>query len=140
LTRHVSTRYHRVPSSSPLLFAVIVKSRWFCIVMAVSLADPETTTAAYESIIQSQSNWLLLGYDNDKSDHLSLFAKGSQGLPELKSKILDDLDQVFIGFYREEAELVNPGFILINYIPHSVSSVRRGMCSRRCIKRRTKPP
>lgn len=55
---------------------------------------------------------------------MSLSDYGSEGLEELKSKI-DDLDQVFIAFYREEID-VEPGFIVINYIPSSISGVRRG--------------
>ena len=59
-----------------------------------------------------------------KYDELFLAEHGSGGLHELKSRV-DDLDRVFIAFYREELE-VEPGFIIINYIPPSVSGVKRG--------------
>lgn len=46
------------------------------------------------------------------------------GLEELKTKIYD-VDEVFIAFYREEVGL-DPGYVLISYIPPSVSGVRKG--------------
>ena len=49
------------------------------------------------------------------------------GLEELKNKIYD-VDEVFIAFYREEVDL-DPGYVLINYIPPSVSGVKRGTSS-----------
>lgn len=42
----------------------------------------------------------------------------------MKTKFYD-LDQVYVAFYREEVD-VDPGYILINYIPPSVSGVKRG--------------
>ena len=49
------------------------------------------------------------------------------GLEELKNKIYD-VDEVFIAFYREEVDL-DPSYVLINYIPPSVSGVKRGASS-----------
>jgi hypothetical protein len=42
----------------------------------------------------------------------------------LKNKI-DDLQQVYIAFCREQVNM-EPTFLLINYIPPCVSGVRRG--------------
>ena len=55
---------------------------------------------------------------------LGLHSFGNEGLEELKTK-LADLDQIFFAFYHEEID-VDPGYIIINYIPPSVSAVRRG--------------
>lgn len=55
-----------------------------------------------------------------------MVAHGSDGLSGLKSRILgDETEQVYFGFYREEIK-ARPGFVVVNYIPPSVSGVRRG--------------
>lgn len=60
-------------------------------------------------------------------DELFLCETGSDGLHQLKHRI-DELDQIFIAFYREE---LGPGeepiFALVNYIPSNISAVKRGM-------------
>jgi len=53
-----------------------------------------------------------------------MHSSGRKGLEEMKMKIID-LDQVYIAFYREEVG-ADPGYLIINYIPTSVSGVRRG--------------
>lgn len=53
-----------------------------------------------------------------------MFAYGSGGVAELKNKI-DDLKQVYFAFCREQVDL-KPAFLLISYIPDSVSGVKRG--------------
>jgi MAP7 domain-containing protein 1 len=58
------------------------------------------------------------------SDEFSLYDCGSGGMAELKNKI-DDLQQVYIAFCREQVNM-EPTFLLINYIPPCVSGVRRG--------------
>jgi MAP7 domain-containing protein 1 len=58
------------------------------------------------------------------SDELSLFDSGSGGVAELKNKI-NNLEQVYIAFCRETVDLES-AFLLINYIPASVSGVKRG--------------
>ncbi|KAF9457201.1 hypothetical protein BDZ94DRAFT_1326449 [Collybia nuda] len=93
--------------------------------MALNLSDPGAIVAAYESIVDNTLNWLLLKYSNAQHDELSLFETGSDGLWELK-QMIDELDQVFIGFYRHELSLgEEPIFTLINYIPNTVSGVKR---------------
>ncbi|KAG6827703.1 hypothetical protein H0H92_010704 [Tricholoma furcatifolium] len=91
--------------------------------MALNLADPGAIVAAYESImdIRNTNNWLLLQYS--KFDELALFDHGSGGLRELKRSI-EDPEQVHIGFYREEVD-VEPGFVVINYIPPSIPAVKK---------------
>ncbi|KAJ7504542.1 hypothetical protein B0H11DRAFT_1982831 [Mycena galericulata] len=87
--------------------------------MAVNLRDD--ALEVYEAIVQHKANWLLLSYDPSvQPESFQLYASGSDGLPELKSKI-EDPDQVFIAFYRDG----NDGFIILNIIPESVSAVRR---------------
>ncbi|KAG6841083.1 hypothetical protein C0991_001991 [Blastosporella zonata] len=91
--------------------------------MALNLADPGGIVAAYESIIdvRNTNNWLLLQYS--KFDELALFDHGSGGLRELKRSI-EDPEQVHIGFYREEID-VEPGLVVINYIPSSTPAVKK---------------
>ncbi|GLB43431.1 hypothetical protein LshimejAT787_1303320 [Lyophyllum shimeji] len=91
--------------------------------MALNLSDPGAIVGAYESIIdvRNTNNWLLLQYT--KHDELALFDHGSGGLRELKRSI-EDPEQVHIGLYREEID-VEPGFVLINYIPPSIPAVKK---------------
>jgi MAP7 domain-containing protein 1 len=65
---------------------------------------------------------LLLTYDPSvqPEDTFQLLAWGNQGLPELKSRI-ESTQQIFVAFYREG----NDGFILLNFIPQTISGVRR---------------
>ncbi|KAG6906691.1 hypothetical protein DXG01_012561 [Tephrocybe rancida] len=70
---------------------------------------------------QSEQTLLLLQYS--KFDELTLFDHGSGGLRELKRSI-EDPEQVHIGFYREEID-VEPGLVVINYIPHSIPAVKK---------------
>lgn len=87
------------------------------------MSDSAALTAAYESIINNEFNWLLLHFANDNYEDLALYSHGMDGLEELKTKIYD-VDEVFIAFYREEVDL-DPIYVLINYIPPSVSGVKR---------------
>lgn len=68
---------------------------------------------------------------------LSLYTHGPGGLSELKSKLSgEDLNQVYVAFLRQDAykpesefgyrAATAPGYIMINYIPQSVSGVRKG--------------
>ncbi|KAJ6457155.1 hypothetical protein C8R47DRAFT_1164431 [Mycena vitilis] len=77
---------------------------------------------AYDAVVSNEANWLLLAYDPSfqSDDTFQLFASGTQGLPELKSRIDDPL-QIYIAFFREG----NDGCLLLNIIPESVSGVRR---------------
>ncbi|CAA7269283.1 unnamed protein product [Cyclocybe aegerita] len=89
----------------------------------MALNDPAAVMAAYSSIIDNKNNWLLLEYVSGTFDELGLHSYGNDGLEELKTK-LPDVDEVFIAFYREERD-VDPGYIIINYVPPCISSVRR---------------
>ncbi|KAJ7050473.1 hypothetical protein C8F01DRAFT_1178512, partial [Mycena amicta] len=94
----------------------------------ISFKDEGEVLAAYEAVVNLKANWLLLAYDHVQPETLRLYASGSNGpsgssgLPELKSRI-EDAEQVFIGFYRDEG--APDGFIILNIIPPSVSGVRR---------------
>ncbi|KAF8216295.1 hypothetical protein K438DRAFT_1796955 [Mycena galopus ATCC 62051] len=91
--------------------------------MAVKFTDHAMVLAAYDAILTKEANWLLLTYDSSvqPEDTFKLFASGTQGLPELKSKI-EDPQQIFVAFYREG----NDGYILLNIIPDGgVTPVKR---------------
>jgi hypothetical protein len=86
----------------------------------INLVDLDSIIAAYDSIAGGDLGWLLLHYaDSSQPDDLSLAATGRE-LAELKAHIVTD--HVFVAFYRQDSR-----FLLINYIPHAVSGVRRGM-------------
>ncbi|KAF8972610.1 hypothetical protein BDZ97DRAFT_1913112 [Flammula alnicola] len=86
------------------------------------MSDPAAVMSVYSSIIDDECNWLLLHYINESGDELGLHSYGKDGLEELKTKLSDY--EVFIAFYREEIDL-KPGYIIINYIPPSISGVKR---------------
>jgi MAP7 domain-containing protein 1 len=58
-------------------------------------------------------------------NEIGVHSFGNGSLDELKNKV-DDLDNVFIAFYREGYEL-DPGYVIINYIPPSTSAVKKGI-------------
>ncbi|KAJ6581349.1 hypothetical protein B0H19DRAFT_502876 [Mycena capillaripes] len=89
--------------------------------MSVNFVDHAAVLVAYDAVLSKEANWLLLAYDLSvqPEDTFQLFASGSGGLPELKSKI-DDPSQIFVAFYREGNDC-----LLLNIIPESVSGVRR---------------
>ncbi|GAW09985.1 enoyl- hydratase carnithine racemase [Lentinula edodes] len=92
---------------------------------AVNITDVDAVLAIYNSLVELHLNWLLLKYD-DNSDEFYLHASGSKGLPELKQSF-EESSTVHIAFYNEESSQVQsrPGFALINYIPSSISGIRR---------------
>lgn len=57
-------------------------------------------------------------------DELALVASGSGDLEELKREV-NSSENVFIGFYREGVD-DSSLLVIINYIPATVSGVRRG--------------
>ncbi|KAF8159749.1 hypothetical protein B0H34DRAFT_704656 [Crassisporium funariophilum] len=91
--------------------------------MALNMSDPAAVMAVYSTIVNNENNWLLLHYINENHDELGLHSFGDEGLEEMKTK-LSDLNEVYIAFYREERGH-NPGYIVINYIPPSISGVKR---------------
>ncbi|KIK60330.1 hypothetical protein GYMLUDRAFT_244345 [Collybiopsis luxurians FD-317 M1] len=92
----------------------------------VNISDVDAVTAAYDSVVNLETNWFLLRYGVENTDDLFLYASGSKGFAELKQSF-EDLSVVHIAFYHEESSQVpsKPGFALINYIPTSISGVRR---------------
>ncbi|KAF9049344.1 hypothetical protein BDZ89DRAFT_1089099 [Hymenopellis radicata] len=83
-----------------------------------NIQDYDGILAVYNAIVDGEeTNWW--------ADDIFLLADGSDGLSGLKSRILnEETEQVYFGFYREETK-VRPGFVVVNYIPPSVSGVRR---------------
>ncbi|KAJ4473779.1 hypothetical protein J3R30DRAFT_3377648 [Lentinula aciculospora] len=92
---------------------------------SANITDINAVLVKYNAIVDSDSNWLLLKYD-ESSDEFYLHASGFKGLSELKQSF-EDLSAVHIAFYHEELPQVRskPGFALINYIPSSISGIRR---------------
>ncbi|KAF8885036.1 hypothetical protein BD779DRAFT_1535139 [Infundibulicybe gibba] len=90
--------------------------------MALNLQDAPGIMAVYESIVRGEKDWLTLVYASDMnhSDELTLHAHGSEGLSQLKDIMQDTVSEPFIAFYREEL-----GCALLNYIPETLSGVRR---------------
>ncbi|KAJ4000923.1 hypothetical protein F5050DRAFT_238977 [Lentinula boryana] len=92
---------------------------------AANITDVDAVLSAYDSIVELLSKWLLLKYD-ENSDEFYLSSFGSKGLPELKQSF-EDHSVVHIAFYHEDSPQIrsNPGFVLINYIPSSITGIRR---------------
>ncbi|KIY43657.1 hypothetical protein FISHEDRAFT_68065 [Fistulina hepatica ATCC 64428] len=99
----------------------------------ISLVDPEDVIAAYDNVVHGydDANWSASSSVNswnvgssNPTDDLHLVGYGSQGLPEMKRKIMEEPPQIFVAFFRDD----NPktrGVILINFIPALTPVVRR---------------
>lgn len=73
-----------------------------------------------------------------QADEVALYAFGSDGLEELKTKIdPSEIDQALVGFVRVDDLAIHPSaeeetedeyvkYVLINYVPKGVLGVRRG--------------
>ncbi|KXN81517.1 hypothetical protein AN958_04454 [Leucoagaricus sp. SymC.cos] len=73
--------------------------------MALSLADSAEIMSAYDAVLNNNLNWFLLHYSNKTVDELALYAFGSEGLEELKTKIgPSDNEQTLVGFLRVDAD------------------------------------
>ncbi|KAJ3755102.1 hypothetical protein EV360DRAFT_50382 [Lentinula raphanica] len=81
--------------------------------------DDNVRSSCYQHLLLCVTTGLF----NWQSDEFYLFTSSDKGLPELKQS-LEDLSVVHIAFYHEEAQS-KPGFVLINYIPSSISGIRR---------------
>ncbi|RCH97363.1 hypothetical protein CU098_008624, partial [Rhizopus stolonifer] len=72
---------------------------------------------AYIAITEDDpTDWLILGY-KDTRDTISLYACGENGLSEFRDNLTNE---ILFGFVRVEDK-----FVLITYVPDSVSGVRR---------------
>ncbi|KAI9244783.1 hypothetical protein EDC94DRAFT_530665 [Helicostylum pulchrum] len=78
--------------------------------------DPRILNAYIAITEDEPTDWLLLGY-KDSRNVISLYASGVNGLSEFREHITNE---ILFGFVR-----VDDRFILITYVPDSVSGVRR---------------
>ncbi|KAI8887067.1 hypothetical protein K501DRAFT_243092 [Backusella circina FSU 941] len=78
--------------------------------------DPRILATYYAITEDEPTNWLMLGYNNTK-DTISLYSSGTNGLAEFRDQLKNE---ILYGFVRVEDR-----FILISYVPDSVSGVRR---------------
>ncbi|GAA5834435.1 hypothetical protein JCM9279_004314 [Rhodotorula babjevae] len=85
--------------------------------MALDLSDP-SLRAAYEDLLRPEgaTDWLVLGYST--STQLSLAARGTRGLEELRDHLVPS--QVLFGLLSVEGKV-----LLWSQIPHSVGGVKR---------------
>jgi len=89
--------------------------------------------AAYEDVRdkKSETNWMLLNYESDRSDKLELTSKGSGGLTELKDA-LDDSKASFAYArvtYSNDKESQREKFILIIWIGSGCKVMRKAKIS-----------
>ncbi|KDQ07345.1 hypothetical protein BOTBODRAFT_192474 [Botryobasidium botryosum FD-172 SS1] len=93
----------------------------------------EDISQAYQDVRsdKSDTNWLLLKYQSDKIDTLTLVGTGSQGLEEMKNHVSDS--EVMFGYarivYSNDKESKREKFILVVWIGPSVKVMRRAKVS-----------
>ncbi|KIJ36344.1 hypothetical protein M422DRAFT_212297, partial [Sphaerobolus stellatus SS14] len=98
------------------------------------MADASATeiAEAYQDVrSNSETDWLLLDYEGDRSDRLVLTATGSGGLEELKEK-LDDTHASFAYVrvqYANDKESQREKFVLVIWIGPTVKVMRRAKVS-----------
>ncbi|CEG71417.1 hypothetical protein RMATCC62417_07156 [Rhizopus microsporus] len=80
------------------------------------VSDPRILNAYYSITEDEPTDWLLLGY-KDSRNVITLYASGCNGLSEFRQHLTNE---ILFGFVRIEDK-----FILITYVPDSVSGVRR---------------
>jgi len=88
---------------------------------------------AYEDVRddKSETNWMLLNYESDRSDKLNVTSKGTGGLKELK----DELDESKASFayarvtYSNDKESQREKFILIIWIGSGCKVMRKAKIS-----------
>ncbi|KAG0246403.1 hypothetical protein B0O80DRAFT_426560 [Mortierella sp. GBAus27b] len=84
--------------------------------MSCDLTDPAIIEAYNEITSGSPTNWLILGY-HDTRDKVSLYSKGTGGLPELTASLTEE---VLYGFVR-----IDDRYVLLTYVSEQVSGLRR---------------
>ncbi|KAI8377381.1 hypothetical protein BD560DRAFT_390986 [Blakeslea trispora] len=80
------------------------------------ITDPRILNAYISITEHDPTDWLILGYKGTR-DVISLYACGENGLSEFRDNLTDE---ILFGFIRIEDK-----FILVTYVPDSVSGVRR---------------
>ncbi|KAG1059922.1 hypothetical protein G6F42_028137 [Rhizopus arrhizus] len=78
-----------------------------------NINDPRILNAYIAITEDEPTDWLILGY-RDTRDVISLYASGVHGLSEFRNNLTNE---ILFGFVRVEDK-----FILITYVPDSVSS------------------
>ncbi|CCA72796.1 related to coactosin [Serendipita indica DSM 11827] len=96
------------------------------------VSDPEIVTA-YNQVRNDKSeiNWLLIDYENARSDKLTLTATGSGGLNELKDHLRDDhasFAYVRVS-YSNDKESLREKFVLVVWIGEQVKVMRKAKLS-----------
>jgi len=96
------------------------------------LSDPRIDEAYLDvRSDKSETNWLLLDYESDKSDKLQLTQKGTGGLAELR-EVLDDTKASYAYArvtYSNDKESTREKFILVVWIGPSCKVMRRAKIS-----------
>ncbi|KLO13253.1 hypothetical protein SCHPADRAFT_940502 [Schizopora paradoxa] len=92
--------------------------------MSVDLTDPQITLS-YEEVLRDDGlDWFLLSYLESR-DKLSLFRRGAGRIQDFRESIPVEPEDVYFGFCREFVESGAQVYVLITYVPDSVSGVRR---------------
>ncbi|KAF8609644.1 ADF-like domain-containing protein [Ceratobasidium sp. AG-I] len=101
------------------------------------VSQPEIA-AAYEDVRsnKSETNWLVLKYESDRSDKLNLAATGTGGLTDLRegegSKHLGEGDVAYVYVrvaYSNDKESKREKFILVTWIGKEVRVMRKAKVS-----------
>lgn len=96
------------------------------------LSDPKIDEAYLDvRSDKSETNWLLLDYESDKSDKLQLTQTGTGGLAELR-EVLDDTKASYAYArvtYSNDKESTREKFILVVWIGPSCKVMRRAKIS-----------
>jgi len=93
----------------------------------------ENISQAYQDVRsdKSDTNWLLIKYESDKIDKLTLVGTGNEGLEDLKKQVSDS--EVMFGYvrvvYSNDKESKREKFILVVWIGQSVKVMRRAKVS-----------
>ncbi|GAA6027184.1 hypothetical protein JCM8097_002464 [Rhodosporidiobolus ruineniae] len=89
--------------------------------------------AAYDDVRsdKSETNWLLLDYQGDRSDKLGVTATGSGGLEELKGHLKDEnASFAYVRVkYTIDTESFREKFILVTWIGSGVKVMRKAKLS-----------
>ncbi|KAF9225822.1 actin depolymerizing protein [Gyrodon lividus] len=96
------------------------------------ISDPKITEAYLDvRSDKSDTNWLLLDYESDRSDKLALTKTGSGGLPELRDALNDS--KASYGYarvtYSNDKESQREKFILVVWIGSGCKVMRRAKTS-----------
>ncbi|KAI8898330.1 hypothetical protein BC833DRAFT_590190 [Globomyces pollinis-pini] len=92
-----------------------------------------SVSVAYEDVRNDKTatNWLIMGYVDEKGETLGLVGTGNGGLAEFKTKLKDD--QAYFGYVRmvvgNDELSQRSKFLLVSWCGPSVKVMRRGKLS-----------